>query len=263
IPESVKRRGSSGPTTGATDGSDASRSMAMNGRLAPRIAAGAGPGAVHLRCTGTVRGLPVRGRARRAGDARLWRSGAAQLRALRIGLLSVEANLAARRDQDHRGDNEQRHTEPSEGDEHFETAHRVLAAVIQKPPAARIDGTHKPTNRLASWLSVNQSAIESRNDASAASRNSRTPKRCRSAMAASFRWNEGVSGAQRRSSGEKPGADPGLAREARIALVIATADAGGAARGRSRGSSRWWPRCQPGRPWPSGSNGRCRRGPGP
>src|SRR5215204_243559 len=215
MPESVKRRGSSGPTTGATDGSDASRSTAMKGRLAPPIAGGAGPGAVRLRCTGTVRGLPVRSRTRRAGDARLWRSGAAQLRVLRIGLLSVEANLAARRDQDHRGDNEQRHTEPREGDEHFETAHRVLAAVIQKPPAARIDGTHKPTNKPSSWLSVNQSAIESRNDASAASRNSRTPKRCRSAMAASFRWNEGVSGAQAPVIGETLGADPGLAREAR------------------------------------------------
>src|SRR3954454_12949426 len=111
---------------------------------------------------------------------------ATQLRALTVArIASVELDSSARRQQDHPGHDEGGDDESDDGEGQLKGGHRVLTAAIQKAPAARIDGTHRPTNRPSSRLPVNHSATESANDAPAATRNNRTPVRYLAAAAAS------------------------------------------------------------------------------
>src|SRR3954469_25275450 len=109
------------------------------------------------------------------GEGRL---GAAEVRALAVRRVLVDVHLATRGEEDHAGDDERRGHEPRDGEEHVERAHRTRTAAIQNAPAARMDGTHRPTNTPSSRWSVNQSAIERRNEARAAMRKSATPVRC-------------------------------------------------------------------------------------
>src|SRR5215212_5143742 len=109
------------------------------------------------------------------GERRL---GAAELGALAVRRVLVDVHLATRGQEDHAGDDERRGREPRHSEEHVERAHRTRTAAIQNAPAARMDGTQRPTNTPSSRWSVNQSAIERRNEARAAIRKSATPVRC-------------------------------------------------------------------------------------
>jgi hypothetical protein len=98
------------------------------------------------------------------------------LRVARVGV--VEIDLASGRDEDHADDDKCRYGE-ADGREHdLEGAHRVLTVAVQNAPAARMEGTQRPTKMPSSRLSVNHSAIESRKELAAATRNSVAPERC-------------------------------------------------------------------------------------
>jgi len=81
---------------------------------------------------------------------------------------------------DHPGDHQRRDASTHDRQENVESAHVLLApAIIQKAPAARIDGTHSPTNTPYCRSPANHRVTDSTNDAAAAIRNSITPKRSR------------------------------------------------------------------------------------
>jgi hypothetical protein len=64
---------------------------------------------------------------------------------VRIGRLGVNAHRAMRRDENHSRNDKHRHDEARDREKELETSHGRLTAVTQKPPAARMEGTHSPT----------------------------------------------------------------------------------------------------------------------
>ena len=82
-------------------------------------------------------------------------------------------------DEDHASDHEDRHDHADQSDHDIERHQRSRPiATIQNAPAARIDGTQRPT-KTPSWRwSVNQRVMDRTNDAEAATRKRVAPRRC-------------------------------------------------------------------------------------
>jgi hypothetical protein len=74
----------------------------------------------------------------------------AQLLALPIRHIFEGFDRTSRCDEDHAGHDKQRRDESRDGEQDVEVGHSASTTVIQKPPAARIDGTHSPTKRPSS-----------------------------------------------------------------------------------------------------------------
>ena len=98
----------------------------------------------------------------------------------RVDRLPPLLDGAARHDEDHPDDHQDEHDQARESEHDLEVGHVRPTAAIQNAPAARIDGTHNPTNIPSSRLPANQRPTESRNEPKAARRKRTTPRRRRS-----------------------------------------------------------------------------------
>jgi hypothetical protein len=94
-----------------------------------------------------------------------------------MAFVRMHRDLAARSDEDHSRHDQCGDPEAGDREQDLEGAHAGLTALIQNAPAARIEGTHRPTNTPSSRLPPNQSPIESRNETQAATRKSVIPMR--------------------------------------------------------------------------------------